>query len=213
MFSTIDKGNKNAQQASWEQRLLKLPGRPKTTLKPEYQELKFTLHRKLLDKINLEALATIDNQRVRSEVRQALFVDRRRADTAELDSKSSRSATKCWTRYSDSDRSSRCCRTRPSPTSWSTRPSRSTSSARPARTDQCRVPRRPASAAHHRQDRSARSAAASTNRRPMVDARLSDGSRVNAIIPPLAVDGPLLSIRRFRHRQADAATIWWSARR
>jgi pilus assembly protein CpaF len=32
---------------------------------------------------------------------------------------------------------------------------------------------------------------------PMVDARLPDGSRVNAIIPPLALDGPLLSIRRF----------------
>lgn len=32
---------------------------------------------------------------------------------------------------------------------------------------------------------------------PMVDARLPDGSRVNAIIPPLAVDGPILSIRRF----------------
>ncbi|HSY11943.1 MAG TPA: CpaF family protein [Verrucomicrobiae bacterium] len=32
---------------------------------------------------------------------------------------------------------------------------------------------------------------------PMVDARLRDGSRVNAIIPPLAIDGPILSIRRF----------------
>jgi pilus assembly protein CpaF len=32
---------------------------------------------------------------------------------------------------------------------------------------------------------------------PMVDARLADGSRVNAIIPPLAIDGPCLSIRRF----------------
>jgi pilus assembly protein CpaF len=32
---------------------------------------------------------------------------------------------------------------------------------------------------------------------PMVDARLKDGSRVNAIIPPLAIDGPTLSIRRF----------------
>ena len=32
---------------------------------------------------------------------------------------------------------------------------------------------------------------------PMVDARLRDGSRVNAIIPPLAIDGPVLSIRRF----------------
>ena len=32
---------------------------------------------------------------------------------------------------------------------------------------------------------------------PMVDARLKDGSRVNAIIPPLAIDGPMMSIRRF----------------
>jgi pilus assembly protein CpaF len=32
---------------------------------------------------------------------------------------------------------------------------------------------------------------------PMVDARLKDGSRVNAIIPPLSLDGPVLSIRRF----------------
>src|SRR5688572_12924051 len=34
---------------------------------------------------------------------------------------------------------------------------------------------------------------------PMVDARLSDGSRVNAIIPPLSLDGPAMSIRRFGH--------------
>ncbi len=40
---------------------------------------------------------------------------------------------------------------------------------------------------------------------PMVDARLADGSRVNCIIPPLAIDGPSLSIRRFGHvpLQAD----------
>jgi pilus assembly protein CpaF len=38
----------------------------------------------------------------------------------------------------------------------------------------------------------------------MVDARLPDGSRVNAIIPPLAIDGPSLSIRRFK---ADAASL------
>ncbi len=45
---------------------------------------------------------------------------------------------------------------------------------------------------------------------PMVDARLADGSRVNAIIPPLAVDGPLLSIRRFpaeRLRADDLVTL------
>lgn len=34
---------------------------------------------------------------------------------------------------------------------------------------------------------------------PMVDARLADGSRVNAIIPPLAVDGPVLTVRKFAH--------------
>ena len=49
--------------------------------------------------------------------------------------------------------------------------------------------------ADHRQDRF------SVGRRidessPIVDARLPDGSRVNAIIPPLALDGPILSIRR-----------------
>ena len=38
---------------------------------------------------------------------------------------------------------------------------------------------------------------------PMVDARLADGSRVNAIIPPLAVDGPLLSIRKFARIPID----------
>jgi pilus assembly protein CpaF len=45
---------------------------------------------------------------------------------------------------------------------------------------------------------------------PMVDARLADGSRVNAIIPPLAVDGPLLSIRRFpaeRLKAEDLVTL------
>ncbi|MGA3294806.1 MAG: CpaF family protein [Candidatus Acidiferrales bacterium] len=39
---------------------------------------------------------------------------------------------------------------------------------------------------------------------PMVDARLADGSRVNAIIPPLAIDGPCLSIRRFAREPLTA---------
>jgi pilus assembly protein CpaF len=42
---------------------------------------------------------------------------------------------------------------------------------------------------------------------PMVDARLADGSRVNAIIPPLAVDGPLLSIRRFPTERLKAQDL------
>jgi pilus assembly protein CpaF len=42
---------------------------------------------------------------------------------------------------------------------------------------------------------------------PMVDARLPDGSRVNAVIPPLAVDGPLLSIRRFPAERLKAEDL------
>ncbi len=42
---------------------------------------------------------------------------------------------------------------------------------------------------------------------PMVDARLPDGSRVNAIIPPLALDGPCMSIRRFGSGPVTAETL------
>src|SRR5574341_315586 len=61
------------EELGWEQRLRRGAGRSKPMLNPEYQELKFTLHRKLLDKINLEALASIDNQKLRGEVRSALM--------------------------------------------------------------------------------------------------------------------------------------------
>jgi pilus assembly protein CpaF len=39
---------------------------------------------------------------------------------------------------------------------------------------------------------------------PLVDARLGDGSRVNCVIPPLSLDGPLLTVRRFRRRGFSA---------
>jgi len=42
---------------------------------------------------------------------------------------------------------------------------------------------------------------------PMVDARLPDGSRINAIIPPLALDGPALSIRRFGKHRFDIGAL------
>ena len=42
---------------------------------------------------------------------------------------------------------------------------------------------------------------------PMVDARLADGSRVNVIIPPLAVDGPIMSIRRFGSTPLEATDL------
>lgn len=42
---------------------------------------------------------------------------------------------------------------------------------------------------------------------PMVDARLPDGSRINVVLPPLAVDGPAMTIRRFRRQAIDAAEL------
>ncbi len=42
---------------------------------------------------------------------------------------------------------------------------------------------------------------------PVVDARLADGSRVNVVIPPLAIDGPLVSIRRFGATRPDPAEL------
>jgi pilus assembly protein CpaF len=42
---------------------------------------------------------------------------------------------------------------------------------------------------------------------PFVDARLADGSRINAVIPPLAIDGPLLSIRKFSKKPISMARL------
>ena len=197
MFSTLDKTNKNAQQASWEQRLLKASGRPKSTPTPEYQELKFTLHRKLVDKINLDALASIDNQKMRSEVRQALL--------ALIDGEP--------TLLSSTEKQQICDEVLdevfglgplepllkdPTISDILVNTSKHVYVERRGlleltnvafRDDQhlLRIIDKIVSQGGRRIDEST----------PMVDARLSDGSRVNAIIPPLAVDGPILSIRRF----------------
>ena len=45
---------------------------------------------------------------------------------------------------------------------------------------------------------------------PMVDARLRDGSRVNIVLPPLALDGPYISIRKFA-ANASISHGWWSS--
>jgi pilus assembly protein CpaF len=197
MFSTLDKSNKNAQQASWEQRLLKASGRPKSTPTPEYQELKFTLHRKLVDKINLDALASIDNQKMRSEVRQALL--------ALIDGEP--------TLLSSTEKQQICDEVLdevfglgplepllkdPTISDILVNTSKHVYVERRGlleltnvafRDDQhlLRIIDKIVSQVGRRIDEST----------PMVDARLSDGSRVNAVIPPLAVDGPILSIRRF----------------
>src|SRR5579872_1953161 len=52
---------------SWESRLFR-----KDSYAPEYQELKFALHRKLLDRVNLEALSSMPNERARVELRSAV---------------------------------------------------------------------------------------------------------------------------------------------
>ncbi len=160
------RGTENARP-TWDQRILQNAGRPRSSLKPEYQELKFTLHRKLVDKINLEALATIDNQRVRGEVRQALIsAHRRRADAAQLARKAAdhrRSA-----RRSVRAGAARAAAGRPHHLRHPGEHAQQVYVERKGVLELTNVtlPRRPAPAADHRQDRLARWDAASTNRRP-----------------------------------------------
>jgi pilus assembly protein CpaF len=188
---------KPAQQLSWEQRLLKNAGRPKSALKPEYQELKFTLHRKLLDKINLEALATIDNQRVRAEVRQALIA----LIDAEPTLLSALEKQQICDEVLDEvfglgplepllqDPTISDILVNGSKQVYVERKGVLELTSVTFRDDAhlLRIIDKIVSQVGRRVDES----------NPMVDARLLDGSRVNAIIPPLALDGPVMSIRRF----------------
>src|SRR3989442_8447335 len=68
MATIADAQNKIAnRETGWVNRLFN-----KETYTPEYQELKFTLHRKLLDRVNLEALSSMAGERVRNEIRAAV---------------------------------------------------------------------------------------------------------------------------------------------
>src|ERR1700723_3383738 len=199
MFSTLDNNgnNKNTQQVSWEQRLLKNSTRQKASLKPEYQELKFTLHRKLVDKINLEALASIDNQRVRAEVRQAVIslidaeptllssLEKQQISDEVLDEVFGLGPLEPL--LQDPTISDILVNTYKQV--YVERKGLLELTNVTFRDDPhlLRIIDKIVSQVGRRIDEST----------PMVDARLLDGSRVNAIIPPLAVDGPLLSIRRF----------------
>src|ERR1700741_605101 len=197
MFSTLDNGNKNTPQVSWEQRLLKNSGRHKASLKPEYQEIKFTRHRKLVDKINLEALATIDNRRVRSEVRQAVIslidaeptllssLEKQQISDEVLDEVFGLGPLEPL--LQDPGISDILVNTYKQVYIEKRGLLELTSVTFRDNQHLLRIIDKIVSQVGRRIDEST----------PMVDARLSDGSRVNAIIPPLAVDGPLLSIRRF----------------
>jgi pilus assembly protein CpaF len=185
------------QQLSWEQRLLKTSSQNRGALKPEYQELKFTLHRKLLDKINLEALATIDNQRVRTEVRQAVI--------SLIDNEPTLLSSFEKQQISDEvldevfglgplepllqDPTISDILVNGHKQVYVERRGQLELTSVTFRDDGhlLRIIDKIVSQVGRRVDEST----------PMVDARLSDGSRVNAIIPPLALDGPLMSIRRF----------------
>jgi pilus assembly protein CpaF len=185
-----------SNELNWEQRLLRNASR-KTALKPEYQELKFTLHRKLLDQINLDSLSTIENDRVRAEVRQAVLKIMKSEPNLLTGAEKQQISEEVLHEVfglgplepllqdpSISDILVNGCKQ-----VYVERGGLLES------TNVCfhddghllRIIDKIVSQVGRRVDES----------NPMVDARLSDGSRVNAIIPPLAVDGPLLSIRRF----------------
>src|SRR5258707_6247079 len=180
------------RESGWVNRLF---NREEST--PEYQELKFTLHRKLLDRINLEALSSMAGNRVRAEVRVAVaklvddektplsLVEKDRVIEEILDevfglgplepllqdpAVSDILVTTPHLVYVE--KAGKLYRT----------PVEFKDDAH-----LLRIIEKVVSRVGRRVDESS----------PLVDARLRDGARVNAAIPPVAVDGPLLSIRRF----------------
>ncbi|HTP89363.1 MAG TPA: CpaF family protein [Bryobacteraceae bacterium] len=195
MYPSVE--SKSSQQITWEQRLLRNSNKQKPGLKPEFQELKFTLHRKLVDKINLEALASIDNQRVRAEIRQALLslidaeptllssMEKQQISDEVLDEVFGLGPLEPL--LQDPTISDILVNTHRQVYVERKGMLELTNVSFRDDAHLLRIIDKIVSQVGRRVDEST----------PMVDARLSDGSRVNAIIKPLAVDGPLLSIRRF----------------
>ena len=184
------------------------PPRPRPeAVRPQYIELKANVHRKLLNRLNLEALASVERSRAEAEIRTLLFdliaeegmplsMSERDVILGEVidevfglgplepllrDPTISDILVNTYKQVYV-ERSGRLERL---PTTF--------------QDDKhlMRVIDRIVSGVGRRVDDSS----------PMVDARLADGSRVNAIIPPLAVDGPLLSIRRFPAERLKAEDL------
>ena len=184
------------------------PPRPRPeAVRPQYIELKANVHRKLLNRLNLEALASVERSRAEAEIRTLLFeliaeegmplsMSERDVILGEVidevfglgplepllrDPTISDILVNTYKQLYV-ERSGRLERV---PTTF--------------QDDKhlMRVIDRIVSGVGRRVDDSS----------PMVDARLPDGSRVNAIIPPLAVDGPLLSIRRFPAERLKAEDL------
>ena len=173
------------------------PAAPLQNLGQQHQDLKFTLHRKLLDKINLDALASIETQKLRNEVRSALTqlmdakqtllsaVERNQIVSEVLDEVFGLGPLEPL--LQDPTVSDILVNTHSQVYVERHGKLELTNVTFKDDAHLYRIIDKIVSEVGRRIDESS----------PMVDARLSDGSRVNAIIPPLAVDGPLLSIRRF----------------
>jgi pilus assembly protein CpaF len=171
------------------------------------QELKFALHRKLLDRINLEALSVLPPDRVRQEVRPAIaklvgeqktllsLTEKDQLIEEILDEVFGLGPLEPLLR----DRTVSDILVTTPRLVYVERNGRLERTSIEFKDNQhlLRIIERVVSRVGRRIDDSS----------PMVDARLPDGSRVNAIIPPLAVDGPLLSIRRFSKDALQAADL------
>ena len=186
-----------------------LAGRPEL-LRPQYVELKATVHRKLLNRLNLEALASADRQRAESEIRSLLFELINEEGTplsmSERESILSDVIDEVFglgplePLLRDPTVNDILVNTYKQVFVERNGVLERAPGGFKDDTHLMRVIDRIVSAVGRRVDDSS----------PMVDARLADGSRVNAIIPPLAVDGPLLSIRRFpaeRLKADDLVTL------
>jgi len=190
------------RESAWVDRLFSNQG-----FSPEYQELKFILHRKLLDRINLEILSSVGVERVRAEVRSAVaklveeektplsLVEKDRIIGEVLDEVFGLGPLEplladptisdilvTTPRLVYIERAGKLYKT----------PVQFKDNAHLMRIIEKVVAR-----VGRRVDESS----------PLVDARLPDGSRVNAAIPPVAVDGPLLSIRRFGRDPLTASDL------
>src|SRR3982751_5598411 len=187
-----------------------VPPRPQPAVRQQYLDLKVNVHRKLLNRLNLEALASSDRARAESEIRTLLHELLTEENTplrlGERDTLFNELLDDVFglgplePLLRDPGVSDILVNThRHVFVERGGRLERVTASFQDDR-HLLRVIDRIVSRIGRRVDDSS----------PMVDARLEDGSRVNAIIPPLAVDGPLLSIRRFpaeRLKAEDLVTL------
>ncbi|HXS98167.1 MAG TPA: CpaF family protein [Candidatus Limnocylindrales bacterium] len=185
--------------SAWEERILQYgatPGGAAAEINAG-QKLKFLLHRKLLERINLEALAGIDDERIRSEVQQAILTIVDEEPTLLTATEKQRLSQEVLHEVFglgplepllEDPSVSDVLVNGPGQVYVERKGLLELTGVRfYDDTHLLRIIDKIVSKVGRRVDES----------NPMVDARLSDGSRVNAIIPPLAVDGAVLSIRRF----------------